>query len=70
MGFDFSLSTLMAGFVFGVFGFYMLKNARKSGNFWHMLIGLGLMIYPYFVSGSLVTWGIGVALMAFAYYKR
>jgi len=70
MDFDFNISSLIAGFVFGVFGFYLVKEARKSGNFWHLLSGIALMAYPYFVSGAWLTWGIGAGLLGLAYAKR
>jgi hypothetical protein len=67
---DFSISSLMAGFVFGVFGWYLLKEGKKSGNVWHLGLGLGLMAYPYFVSGAILMWGIGVAGLTLAYVMR
>jgi len=67
---NFSFSALMAGFAFGVFGIYMLRSGRSSANFWHMLCGILLLVFPYFVSSALLTWGIGVALLGLAYIKR
>jgi hypothetical protein len=60
---EFSPTSLFAGFAFGVFGFYFLKEGRRKGNPVPILIGLTLMIFPYFVESALLTWGIGVALM-------
>jgi len=70
MTFDFSISSLAAGFVFGVFGLYLLKQGGKRSNPWHFLIGLGLIIYPYFVSGAFLTWGLGAVGLGLAYAKR
>jgi hypothetical protein len=67
---DFSFSALMAGFVFGVFGLYLLRWGRKTAHTWHMIIGLALMIYPYFVSGPFLIWGTGAGLMLLAYWLR
>jgi hypothetical protein len=67
---DLSMSTLFAGFAFGVFGWSFLKIGRKDGNVAFMLIGITLMVFPYFVSSSWLTWGIGIALMGLAYKLR
>lgn len=69
-GLDFSFSSLMAGFVFGVFGFYLIKEGRKQSHVWFILIGLFLMVYPYFISNTLLLWLIGCAGLALAYIKR
>ena len=67
---SFSASNLFAGFAFGVFGWYFFKGGRKDGNGAHVIIGLALMIYPYFVTGAWLIWGIGIALMALAFRLR
>lgn len=67
---DFSASSLFAGFVFGVFGLYLLKWGRKNTHTGHIILGLILMVYPYFVSGTLWLWGIGVGLLLLAYKVR
>ena len=68
--FDFSPSSLIAGFVFGVFGLYLFRWGKKDANFSHLFTGLALMIYPYFVSGVFLTWGIGFSLLGVAYFTR
>ncbi len=42
---------LLAGFIFGVIGWWMLKEGRKRGEIQIALMGLALMIVPYFTSG-------------------
>ncbi len=56
--------------MFGVCGIYFLHSGRKEGNAWGMLIGGALLVYPYFVVNAYLTWGIGVALVGLAWYKR
>ena len=70
LGLDLSFSSIFAGFVFGVIGLYLLRAGRKNANFWHAIIGLAMMIYPYFVSGELLTWGVGAGLVVFAFLTR
>lgn len=67
---DFSISSLLAGLIYGAFGVYLLKEARKTGNFWHLFLGVGLIAYPYFVEGMILNWGIGAAMLGLAYVKR
>ncbi len=67
---NFSTSGIAAGIVFGVCGIYFLHSGRKEGNAWGMLIGGALLVYPYFVVNAYLTWGIGVALVGLAWYKR
>jgi hypothetical protein len=52
----------MAGFIFGVIGLYLVKFARKKGNFPCLFIGITLMVYPYFIEHVIWMWGVGVGL--------
>lgn len=70
MDFDFSFSSIMSGFIFGVIGFYLTKEGKKRLNYAWIFIGIGLMIYTVFVSGPLLDWGGGLALCGLAYYYR
>lgn len=63
---SFDPSSLFAAFIFGVIGFWLLKPAKEKGSFALGLIALALMIYPYFVEGAILNWGIGIALCALA----
>jgi hypothetical protein len=65
---DFSFSNIMAGIVFGSFGLYVFKIGKQKSHAVHIVIGLTLMIYPYFVSNEWINWGIGSGLL-FAAYK-
>jgi NhaP-type Na+/H+ or K+/H+ antiporter len=67
---DFSISGLAAGFLFGVIGFYLMKEAWKRDHYPHLFAGLAMMVYPYFVSGPWMDWGIGAVLCAFVYFTR
>jgi hypothetical protein len=64
---DFSFSSLMSAFIFGVIGFWLVKEGKRTANFAKLFIGLGLMVYPYFTSGPWADWGVGVALCLLAY---
>lgn len=60
----------MAGFVYGVLGFYLIRIGKNSANVWHVFCGAILIIYPYFISGAFLNWGIGAVVLLIAYLKR
>ena len=64
---DFSMASLIPGFVFGVFGFALFRYGKKEGNFKKLIIGLVLMVYPYFFSNLWVLWILGVVLTVLGY---
>lgn len=67
---NFSISSLLAGFLFGIIGLFVLKRGRANANFTQVMIGLALMIYPYFVNSDALNWGLGIALTFAAYWLR
>ncbi len=64
---EFSLSTLVAGFVFGTFGFYFAKQGRAEANGKRLALGISMMAYSYFVPNPWACWGVGFVLAFFAY---
>jgi hypothetical protein len=71
MDIDFSFSAIMSGFIFGVVGFYLMKEGRKRVNYAWVMIGIALMVYPILVGGHpLLQWGLGFGLCAIAYQYR
>ncbi len=64
---DFSVSSIMAGFVFGTFGLYFMRLGKKDANIRQAVIGMLMLVYPYFVENPWLNWGIGVVLFYFAY---
>jgi len=64
---SFSVSSLIAGFIFGVFGFAVLKHGKKNANNHLVVIGIAMVAYPYFVENPWLNWIIGLALSFGAY---
>lgn len=60
---NFNPYNLLAGFVFGTIGWGAFSYGRKLALAKPMVIGLTLMIYPYFFSNAWLLWGIGIALL-------
>jgi hypothetical protein len=67
---NFSVPALVAGFVFGVIGFYYFKAGKKDGELPVVLIGLTLMVYPYFIENIYLMCLTGFALTGVAYRMR
>jgi hypothetical protein len=53
---------LLLGLLFGIIGSAYLIYGKRSYEPWYIVTGFALIIYPYFVSGPLVTLLVGVAL--------
>ena len=67
---NFSPSNLFAGLIFGSIGFVAFIYGKKMVFFRLMIIGIALMVYPYFFSGTLVIYLIGIILTAVLYFWR
>jgi hypothetical protein len=63
-------SSLLWGLLFGSIGLGFLIYGRRQRAVVPLLCGLALMIFPYFVSNSLLLVTIGIALMAIPYFVR
>lgn len=63
-----SISSLLAGLIFGIIGMFVLRDGRKKGNPKLAVVGVLLMAYPYFTPGFwLIDWVIGITLCYTAY---
>ena len=69
-GMEFSWAKIFAYFIFGVIGFAAFVYGKKQQRWNPLFIGLGLMVYPYFVSGTFALYAIGMALTASLYFFR
>jgi hypothetical protein len=64
---DLDVSSIAAGFVVSGVGFVLFNYGRKMGRIPHVVIGLILMVFPYFVPSVLVMFGIAALLCALLY---
>jgi hypothetical protein len=63
-------SSLLWGLLFGSIGLGYLVYGRRQKAVVPLVCGLALMIYPYFVSNTLVLVALGLVLMAIPYFIR
>jgi hypothetical protein len=64
------VSSLLWGLLFGSIGLGFLIYGRKQRAVVPLICGLTLMVFPYFVSNTLLLVIIGVVLMAIPYFFR
>jgi hypothetical protein len=63
-------SSLLWGLLFGSIGLGFFIYGRRQRAVVPLLCGLALMVFPYFVSNTILLVGIGIALMAIPYFLR
>ncbi len=65
---EFSPYNLLAGFIFGMIGWGAFSYGRKLELWQPKSIGLGLMIYPYFIGNRYLLWLVGVGLLVLLWF--
>ncbi|GHD64718.1 hypothetical protein [Jeongeupia chitinilytica] len=63
-------AVLFASIFFGLIGLVAFRYGRRETRFEPMLIGIALMVYPYFVPQTWLLYLIGVGLSALFYVRR
>jgi hypothetical protein len=63
-------SSLLWGLLFGSIGLGFLIYGRKQKAVVPLVCGLALMIFPYFVSGTILLITIGIVLIVVPYFVR
>jgi hypothetical protein len=64
------VSSLLWGLLFGSIGLGFLIYGRKQRAVVPLICGLALMIFPYFISNTILLIAIGGVLMAIPYFLR
>jgi hypothetical protein len=65
-----STSLLLWGLLFGSVGFGYFLYGKKQAAVVPLVCGIALMIFPYFVSNTLILVVVGIALAALPYFYR
>ena len=63
-------ASLLWGLLFGSIGLGYFIYGKKQNHTVALLSGIGLMVYPYFVTNAYALVLIGLALMAVPYFVR
>jgi Zn-dependent protease with chaperone function len=64
------MAQLVWGMLFGAIGLGYFIYGRRQSALLPLLCGFGLMVFPYFVTGTLWMLLIGAVLMAVPWYWR
>ena len=65
-----STSTLMWGMIFGSIGLGFFVYGKKQKAVIPLFSGLGLMVFPYFISNIYILVLSGIVLVALPYFIR
>jgi hypothetical protein len=65
-----SASSFFWGFIFGTIGMGFFIYGKKQQKLTPLLVGIGLMVFPYFITDPLSIVLIGGVLMAVPYFYR
>ena len=65
-----SETSLYWGILFGAFGLGYFVYGRKQKAVVPLMCGLGLMVYPYFVTNDIALPAIGFALIAIPWFLK
>lgn len=63
-------ANVFAWIIFGGVGFIAFMYGKKNSLLKPLLIGILLMVYPYFVHGLWLLYGVGIVLTALLYFLR
>jgi hypothetical protein len=63
-------SALLWGLLFGSIGLGFFVYGRRQRAVVPLLCGVALIIFPYFVSNTILLLALGVALIALPYFVR
>jgi hypothetical protein len=65
-----STSSILWGLLFGSVGLGFFVYGKKQKVVVPLVCGLVLMVFPYFISNTILLVAIGLALIAFPYFVR
>ncbi len=60
---DLEPSTLLAALVVGGAGFVLFRYGKAQQRLPHLITGLVLMVFPYFVGGVIPMFAVGAAIV-------
>ncbi len=69
-GGGFNWLNIMGGIIFSIIGWYAFIHGKKEKSMRPMVIGIVLMVYPYFISNTLLAFAIGIAMTAALFFWR
>ncbi len=65
-----TIANLFGGLLFGSIGFVAFVYGKRLSRWWPMFLGLGLMVFPYFIEGTFPLFAIGSVGSALLFFLR
>lgn len=65
---DFDVGSLLASILVSSVGFVLFTYGRKMGRPPHIVFGLIMLVYPYFVPGVILMLGLAVILCGLLWF--
>ena len=69
-GGGFSWWTIFGGIIFSIIGWYAFRHGKREKSMRPMVLGIVLMVYPYFVANTFLAYAIGIGLTAALFFWR
>ena len=66
----FNWGSIVAGVIFGIIGWSAFIYGKKEKNWRPMVIGIVLMVYPYFITNAILVFAIGIALTVALFFWK
>ena len=60
----------IANILFGIIGWYAFLHGKREKSWRPMVIGIVLMVYPYFITNAWMAFAVGIALCLALYFWR
>ncbi len=70
MGFSLSVASIVSGLLFGTIGFVAFMYGKKQSKWRPLVLGIALMVYPYFITADVLLYGIGVVLTILLFFPK
>ena len=70
MNINLSAANLFGSFLFGTIGFSVFIYGKKQASFKSMVIGIVLMVYPYFIPQTIFLYLAGIVLVGALFIFR
>lgn len=68
--FSFNPYNILAGLVFGTIGLGAVRYGKQLELWKPAVIGVALMVYPYFFDNPWLLWGIGIGLLVVLWFHH
>ena len=65
---DLDIAWLSVSLALGCVGLGLFVYGKRQSKFLHLIAGIALMVYPYFVSNLIVMIGVGAGILGLLWF--